>query len=69
MIFLFLKSAFRNILKNRLNAFINILALQLALLPAFFIFLFINYETGFDDFQPNKERIFRVMGAFNSADR
>ncbi|QGY44685.1 hypothetical protein GM418_13715 [Maribellus comscasis] len=69
MNFLFLKLAFRNILKNRLNAFINILALQLASPPVFFIFLFINYETGFDDFQSNKERIFRVMGAFNSDDR
>nr|WP_320023750.1 ABC transporter permease [uncultured Draconibacterium sp.] len=65
---LFFKLAFRSLLKNRLNTFINILGFSLGIAASLFIFLFINYENSFDNFHPNRERIYRVMGAFNMAD-
>jgi len=69
MITTFFKLTIRNILKNRLNAIINIFGFSVGIAAFLFIFLFIDYETSFDNFHPEKERMFRVTGAYHMTDK
>ncbi len=64
----FFKLAFRNIQKNKLNSVINILGFSMGTAACLFIFLFVKHETGFDDFHPNIDRIYRITGAYHSKD-
>lgn len=63
---IFLKLAFRNILKNRISSIINVVGFSIGMAACLFIFLFVKYETGFDTFYPNSDKLYRVVGAFNS---
>ncbi|MDP2337855.1 MAG: ABC transporter permease [Bacteroidota bacterium] len=64
----FFKLAFRSILKNRLNSIINIVGFSLGIAACLFIFLFVKHETSFDTFYPNCDRLYRLVGTFNSKD-
>ncbi|MCK9209025.1 MAG: ABC transporter permease, partial [Salinivirgaceae bacterium] len=64
----FFKLAFRSILKNRLNSFINIVGFSIGIAACLFIFLFVKYETSFDNFYPNGDRLYRLVGSFTSKD-
>lgn len=59
---IFLKLAFRNILKNRITSIINIVGFSIGMSACLFIFLFVKYETSFDTFYPNSEKLYRVVG-------
>lgn len=61
MLLNYLKIAFRNIYRNRLFTIINISGLAVALSCVFIIFLFIEYELGFDDFHRKKDNIYRIV--------
>ncbi|MGV8947600.1 MAG: ABC transporter permease [Lutibacter sp.] len=61
MNFIFFKLAFRNILKNSISSIVNILGFSLGITACLFIFLFIKYETSFDTFYPNSEKLYRVV--------
>lgn len=63
---IFFKLAFRNILKNRISSIINVIGFSIGMAACLFIFLFVKYETGFDNFYPNSNNLYRVVGAFNS---
>ena len=65
----FLKLAIRNIRKNKINSIINILGFSLGLAACLFIFLFTKFETGFDNFYPNQDRLFRLVGEFSTPDQ
>ncbi len=56
-----LKTARRNLVKNKGYAFINILGLAIGLSLCFTIYLVTNFELGFDSFHPGKERIYRMV--------
>jgi len=56
----YFKTAFRNLLRNKSYAFINITGLAVGVAACLLIFLVIQYETSFDTFHKNKERIYRV---------
>ena len=56
----YLKIALRNLLKNRLYAFLNIAGLALGLACCFLIILFIRHERSYDDFQVNQKTAYRV---------
>lgn len=60
---LFLKLAFRNILKNKISSIINIVGFSVGMAACLFIFLFVKYENSFDTFYPNSEKLYRVVGA------
>ena len=64
---IFVKFAIRNLLKNKLNTAINVLGFSLGIAACLFIYLFVNYEQSFEDFQKDKERIFRITGGYHSA--
>jgi putative ABC transport system permease protein len=56
-----LKIAVRHLWHNKLFSFINIMGLSLGLSCCFVILLHVKFETGFDDFHVNKDRIVRVL--------
>lgn len=61
-----LKIAFRNILKNKVFSAINIVGLSIGLSAAFVIGAIIYYDTTFDTFHPDGDRIYRVTTAFTN---
>lgn len=56
-----LKLAVRNLWKNKISTIINVFGLTIGITSALLIALFIYHETSFDNFQPNKDRIARVV--------
>lgn len=56
----YLKIAWRNLLKRKVFTTINILGLAIGFGSAILIYLFLSYHLSFDDFHPNKDRIYRM---------
>lgn len=61
-IMLYLKIAWRNILRHKLYTIVNILGLSLGICVCIVIYLIVSYEFSFDNFHPDKNRIYRVIG-------
>ena len=57
----YFKIAIRNLWKNKLFSFINIVGLALAIPFALLSFLNLQSSFEFDNFHPEEERIFRVI--------
>ncbi|PWT95222.1 MAG: hypothetical protein C5B52_18275, partial [Bacteroidetes bacterium] len=57
----YLKTAIRNLRRNKGYAFINIIGLTVGIAAFLLIFLVIKYETSFDNFHKNRDRIYRVV--------
>ena len=62
----YLKIAWRNITKNKVFSLINIIGLTIGLSASFVIGLIIYYDTAYDTFHPDKDRIYRVVSDFYS---
>ena len=58
----YLKTAFRNLWKNKGFSSINIFGLAVGLTTCMLILFFVADETSFDNYNVNKDRIFRVDG-------
>jgi putative ABC transport system permease protein len=56
-----LKIAFRNLWKNKGYSFINILGLSIGMASCILIFIFVHYQTSFDEHFAHKDRIYRVV--------
>jgi putative ABC transport system permease protein len=56
-----LKIAVRSLWKNKASTTINVLGLTTGIASCLLIALFIRFELSYDQFQPNKERIARVI--------
>ncbi len=63
----YLKSAFRNITRNKFYTFLNILGLTVGLVAFIFLFLFIKDELSFDKYHGNASRIHRLESDFTIA--
>ena len=59
--FIYFRFAFRHLWKNKLFSIINIVGLSLGLACCFIILLHVRFETGFDRFHKNRDRIIRVL--------
>jgi len=57
----FIVIAWRNVVRNKLYAAINVLSLSIGITACLIIYLIIHYEFSFDNFHPDKERIYRVV--------
>ncbi|MGB1242144.1 MAG: ABC transporter permease [Chitinophagales bacterium] len=57
----YIKTAYRNLIRNKGYAFINILGLSLGIACCLLIFLVVKYETSYDLTQPKVDRIYRVV--------
>ncbi len=60
MLKMYLKTALRNLLKQRFFSLINILGLALGITASVLIFLWVNHETSFDKFNTNYKHIYRL---------
>ena len=56
----YFKTAFRNLLHNKIYSFINIAGLSLGLACALLIMLYVNDEISYDRFHKNVSQIYRV---------
>ncbi|HLO79857.1 MAG TPA: ABC transporter permease, partial [Chitinophagaceae bacterium] len=61
MIFNYLKIAYRNLLRRKGFAAINIAGLSIGIASCILLFVVVTYELSFDKFQHNYSRIFRVV--------
>src|SRR6187399_3148319 len=61
----YLKIAWRNLMKNKIFSFINILGLTIGITVCMMIFLFIMHETSVDKFHQKGARIYRVVRHFH----
>ncbi|HEY4877425.1 MAG TPA: ABC transporter permease, partial [Puia sp.] len=62
----YFKTAWRNLVKNKIFSFINILGLTIGIMVCMMIYLFIMNEFSFDRFHKNNDSIYRVMRGFES---
>lgn len=68
MIKSYLKSAFRNLLRNKNYTLINIAGLAVGIAVCLIIFIVIQYQSGFDAFHEKGDRAYRVITAFHNKD-
>lgn len=64
----YLKTALRNLKRNKGYAFINVLGLAVGIAACLLIFLVIRYETSFDTFHKDRENIYRVASEYHTQD-
>src|SRR5690242_654118 len=57
----YLKTAFRNLLRNKGYAAINISGLAVGIAACILLFIVVRYELSYDKFQPNYSGIYRVV--------
>ncbi|MEQ8416193.1 MAG: FtsX-like permease family protein [Imperialibacter sp.] len=67
MFFNYIKIAWRNILRKKMFAFINVLGLAIGISTCFVMLLMIEFENGFDTQHSNGDRIYRLYTAFSGA--
>lgn len=61
MITNYLKTAFRNLLRNKVFSLINIFGLAIGMAACLLIMLWIQNELSFDTFHKNKDKMYRIM--------
>lgn len=64
----YFKIAVRNLVRNRSYSLINIAGLTTGIAVCMIIFVIIQFQTSFDNFHPQKDRIFRVLTEVHQAD-
>ena len=57
----YFKTAIRNFTKNKLTTLINVLSLSIGISAALIIFMVVEYDFSFDKYEPEKERIYRIV--------
>jgi putative ABC transport system permease protein len=57
----YFKIAFRNLTRNKMYGFINVLGLAMSMTCGILIFTLIKYHLGFDNFHKDKNRIYRFV--------
>lgn len=64
----YLKTALRNLKRNKSFTIINVLGLAVGLAACLLIFLVIRFETSYDTFHSKKDRIYRVNSIYETQD-
>jgi len=57
----YFKTAWRNIVRNKAFSLINITGLSIGMAASLLLFIVVEYEMSYDRFQPNHDRIYRVV--------
>lgn len=68
MIKTYFKTAFRNLLRNRKHATLNILGLGVAMAACIIVFLVIQYENSYDKHLANYKNIYQVVSKYKDSD-
>jgi putative ABC transport system permease protein len=61
----YFKTAIRNLARNKVFSFINVIGLSIGISAALVIFLIVQYDLSFDKFHKNGDKIYRVVSVFN----
>jgi putative ABC transport system permease protein len=61
----YLKAAFRNFKKNKITTVINVLGLSIGISAALIIFMLVEYDYSFDKYEPDANRIYRIVSDGN----
>src|SRR5690625_3391119 len=61
-----LKSAIRRLLKNKTLTIITVLGLSIGISAALVIYQIVQYDYSFDQYEPDRDRIFRVVTQGNN---
>jgi predicted permease len=64
----YLKTAFRNLIRNKNYTIINISGLAIGIAVCMMIFIIIQFHSGFDNFHSKKDRIYRVLTEYHHSD-
>jgi putative ABC transport system permease protein len=64
----YFKTAFRSLTRNRIYTMINIAGLSVGIAVCMLIFIIIQFQTSFDSFHSNKNRIYRVLTEYHHVD-
>lgn len=64
----YLKTAGRNLIRNRNYTIINISGLAIGISVCMMIFIIIQFHSGFDNLHLKKDRIYRVLTEYHHAD-
>lgn len=56
----------RNLLKNKISAFLKLLSVFLGISIALILFLYVQHEKSFDKFYPNYSNIYRLSNSYSS---
>jgi putative ABC transport system permease protein len=64
----FFKTAWRNIVRQKSYTFINIVGLGAGIAVCLIIFVLIQFHLSFDNFHPNKDRIYRLLTEYHHSD-
>ncbi|MGB8194454.1 MAG: ABC transporter permease [Chitinophagaceae bacterium] len=62
----YFKTAFRNLMRNKSYAIINIVGLAVGIAACLLIFLVVQFELSFENFHSKKEKTYRVVSQFNT---
>jgi putative ABC transport system permease protein len=62
----YFKIAWRNLKNHKVYSAINIFGLAVGIAASLIIYLVIHYETSYDNFEPNKNRIYRVVSTYTN---
>ena len=62
------KIAWRNLVRNKSYAAINVTGLAVGIAVCMMIFIIIQYQTSFDNFHTKKDRTYRVLTEFRYAE-
>ncbi|MBI2731615.1 MAG: ABC transporter permease [Sphingobacteriales bacterium] len=65
----YFKTAIRTLWKNKVFSFINISGLAIGISASLVIYLIVSYDFGFDKFQPDSDRIYRVVANMKFPDQ
>jgi predicted permease len=57
----YLKTAWRSLVRNKAFSLINITGLSIGIAASLLLFIVVQYEMSYDKFQPNYDRIYRVV--------
>ena len=61
MLFSYIRTAFRSLVKNKTFSVLNILGLALGMACCMIIFQYVTYEKSYDKFHPDYQDIYRVQ--------
>ena len=64
----YFRSAIRSLFRNKTYSVINMAGLAVGIGVCMTIFIIIQYQSSFDNFHPNKDRIYRVLTEYHHAD-
>jgi putative ABC transport system permease protein len=64
----YFKTAWRNLVRHKVNTTINVLGLTMGITVCLIIFLLVRFELSYDGFHPDKDRIYRVVATSSGPD-